>query len=219
VKARSDDTFTPRRGPTRLQSADRRYSRFVYLTKIALPAAAVALLLLVAVWPRLQAAFEVVRFALPRLDLTEARDLHMVKARFTGIDRQNRPFVITAEIARQQPKLDGLVTLERPKGDLTTTGGNWLELSADTGLYQTQPQLLDLFGNVALFQDKGNEFHSSSAHINMDVGTAEGDDPVTGQGPFGNVAAQGFRILDRGDTIFFTGHTTLNILPHAGVAP
>ena len=106
------------------------------------------------------------------------------------------------------------------QGRLTTTGGNWLELSADTGLYQPQPQLLDLFGNVALFQDKGNEFHSSSAHIDMDAGTAEGDDPVTGQGPFGNVAAQGFRILDRGDTIIFTGHTTPRHRCRArGVAP
>jgi lipopolysaccharide export system protein LptC len=218
VKARSGETFAPRRGPTRLQLADRRYSRFVYRAKLGLPVAAVALLLLVVAWPRLEATFESVRFALPRLDLSEARELHMVKARFTGIDRENRPFVVTAEVARQQPKLDGLITLEQPKGDLTTASGNWLELSSDTGLYQTQPQLLDLFGNVALFQDKGNEFHSSSAHLNMDAGTAEGDDPITGQGPFGNVAAQGFRILDHGATMIFTGHATLNLQPRAGSA-
>lgn len=216
MKARSGETFAPRRGPTRLQLADRRYSRFVHLTKLALPVAAVALLLLVAVWPRLEATFELVRFSVPRLDLSEARELHMVKARFTGVDRDNRPFVVTAAVARQQPKLDGLITLEQPKGDLTMVSGSWLELSADTGLYQTQPQLLDLFGNVALFQDRGNEFHSTSAHVNMDAGTAEGDDPVTGQGPFGNVTAQGFRILDRGATILFTGHATLNLLPRAG---
>lgn len=154
------------------------------------------------------------RLPLPRLDVSEARDLQMVAARYTGVDRDNNPFVVTADVARQKPKLDDLITLERLKGDLTTAGGSWLELSADNGFYQPQPQLLDLYGNVALFQDKGNEFHSSSAHVDMAAGTAEGDDPIIGQGPFGNIAAQGFRMLDRGGTIVFTGRATLEMLPH-----
>ena len=121
-------------------------------------------------------------------------------------------------IARQKPNLDDLITLERPKGDLTTQGGGWLELSGDTGFYQPQPQLLDLFGNVSLFQEKGNEFHSTSAHLDMNAGTAESDDPVTGQGPFGNITAQGFRILDRGATILFTGHARLDMAARSGPA-
>jgi lipopolysaccharide export system protein LptC len=207
--------FEPRR-QVEAPRMGRRYSRFVQLTKLAMPATAAALLLLVAAWPRLDSLFQSVRFTIPRIDVSEARDLRMVDARYSGIDRQNRPFTITAEVARQKPNLDDLVTLERPKGDLTLTSGSWLELQADTGLYQPQPQLLDLFGNVALFQDKGNEFHSSSAHVDMTAGTATGDDPVTGQGPFGNVTAQGFRILDHGSTIIFTGHATLDLEPRAG---
>lgn len=217
MKARAE-TFAPRPARPRVDLAARRYSRFVHLTKLALPALALGLLLLVATWPRVESAFESVRLRLPRIDLSDASDLHMVKARYTGIDRQNRPFVITADIARQKPNLDDLITLERPKGDLTTLNGNWLELSGDTGFYQPQPQLLDLFGNVALYQDKGNEFHSTSAHLDMNAGTAEGDDPVTGQGPFGHVTAQGFRILNRGDVIYFTGHARLDMAPRQGLA-
>jgi lipopolysaccharide export system protein LptC len=219
VKARAPDALAPRPGAARQPFAGRRYSRFVYLTKLALPIVACALLLLIAVWPRLQNVFETVRFPAPRIDLSDARDLHMAKARYTGLDRNNRPFTITAELARQKPDLQDLVTLEKPKGDLTTAAGNWLELSANTGLYQQQQQLLDLFGQVALFQDKGNEFHSTTAHIDMAAGTAEGDDPTTGQGPFGNVIADGFRILDRGDTIIFKGHATLEIEPRSAAKP
>jgi lipopolysaccharide export system protein LptC len=197
----------------------RGYSRFVHLAKLTLPVAAVGLLMVVGAWPRLQAVFESVRILVPRLDISAARDLNMVAARFTGVDRQNRPFVVTAEIARQKPKLDDLVSLDRPKGDLTTVSGGWLELSGDTGFYQPQPQLLDLFGNVALFQDKGNEFHTASAHVDMSAGSAEGDEAITGQGPFGNATGQGFRILDRGDTIIFKGHATLDIQPRASATP
>jgi lipopolysaccharide export system protein LptC len=202
-----------RRGPP--FGNQRSYSRFVSLTKRVLPAAAVGMLVLIAVWPRLEGLLQTIRFPLPKLDLSEARDLHMVAARYTGIDRDNRPFVITAEVARQRPKLDDVISLEKPKGDLTTTSGNWLELSADTGLYQPQPQLLDLQGSVILYQDRGTEFHSESAHVDMAASTAEGDAAVTGQGPFGNVKAEGFRILERGDTIIFKGKTQLEILPRA----
>lgn len=216
MKARSQ-LFAPRHA-ARVEGV-RRYSRFVYLTKHALPATAAALLLVVAVWPQIESSLEGVHFAVPRIDLSEARDLRMVKARYSGIDRQNRPFVITAATARQKPNLEDMITLEQPKGDLTAASGSWLELTADTGLYQPQPQLLDLFGNVALYQDKGNEFHSTSAHIDMAAGTAMGDDPVTGQGPFGSVKAEGFRILDHGDTVLFTGHATLDLLPRSGGTP
>ncbi len=217
MKTRAD-TFAPRVARARVDVAARRYSRFVQFTKLALPALALGLVLLLAAWPRVEGAFESVRMRVPRIDLSDASDLHMVKARYSGIDRENRPFVITADIARQKPNLDDLITLERPKGDLTTQSGNWLELSGDTGFYQPQPQLLDLFGNVSLYQDKGNEFHSTSAHLDMNAGTAVGDDPVTGQGPFGTVAAQGFRILNRGDIIFFTGHARLDMAPRQGSA-
>jgi len=138
----------------------------------------------------------------------------MVNARYSGLDRQNRPFVITADVARQNRNADDLVSLEGPKGDLTTLNGSWFELNAYTGLYQPQKQLLDLFGNVQLFQDKGNEFHTDSAHIDMANGTAEGDEPIEGQGPFGHVSGEGFRIRDRGDVIIFTGKSHLELVPH-----
>jgi lipopolysaccharide export system protein LptC len=193
----------------------RAYSRFVARAKRVLPAAAIGLLLLVAIWPRLEGMLQGVRFPLPRLDLRDARELQMVSPRYTGIDRDNRPFVVTAATARQKPKTEGMIALEQPKGDMTSTSGNWLELSSDTGLYQLQPQLLDLYGHVVLYQDKGNEFHSATAHLDMAAGTAESDSATTSQGPFGNATSEGFRILDRGDTIFFKGRTRMEILARA----
>lgn len=197
----------------------RSYSRFVQWTKLLLPAMAVFLLLLIAVWPRIEAVIERVHFQLPRLDLAEARQLRMVQPRYAGIDRQNRPFVLTAEAAKQAPRSDDLVSLDGPKGDLTTLSGNWLEITADAGTYLPTPQLLDLFGDVELYQDRGNEFHTDSAHVDMANGTAEGHDPVDGHGPFGHVTAEGFQMYDRGDVLIFTGKTKLDLLPRPRQAP
>src|SRR5258708_22968727 len=97
------------------------YSRFVSLAKRILPAIALVLLLLVAAWPRIQDALEHVHFAPPQLDLREAQDVRMVQARYSGVDRQHRPFTITAHVARQNPSANDTLALEHPKGDLTTT--------------------------------------------------------------------------------------------------
>jgi lipopolysaccharide export system protein LptC len=179
-----------------------------------LPAVAVALLMLIVAWPQLQAAFEHVRFGLPHIDLNEARKLRMVQPRYSGIDRENRPFTLTADAASQvQPNTDDLVSLDGPRADMTTTSGNWVELTGDAGTYQPQPQLLDLYGDVELYQDRGNEFHTDSATINIQDGSAVGHDPVDGHGPFGHVTAEGFTMYNRGDVIDFTGKTTLILLP------
>lgn len=196
----------------------RGYSRFVSLAKRILPAVALGLLLLIFAWPRLEAVLENFRMRFPRLDLSEARELRMVNAHYSGLDRENRPFTVTADTARQTDNED-LVSLEVPKADMATDNGHSVKLSADTGLYQQQPQLLDLFGDVILYQDRGNEFHSASARIDMAAGSAEGHEPVTGRGPFGRVAAQGFRVLNRGDVVIFTGKTHLDLNPRQRDTP
>ena len=50
----------------------------------------------------------------------QAQDVRMVAARYTGLDRENRPFVVTAEVAHQTPKADDAIALDGPKADLTT---------------------------------------------------------------------------------------------------
>jgi lipopolysaccharide export system protein LptC len=191
------------------------YTRFVALMKFLLPAVAVGLLMLVAAWPRIEASLDRLKFALPRLDLSEARDLRMVNARFSGIDKQNRPFTVTAETARQNPSKDDLVSLEAPKADISLQSGAWVAVHSDTGIYQQQTQILDLFGRVHLFHDRGIEFVTDTARVFMNEGRAEGDDPVAGQGAFGEVAAEGFRLLDKGERVVFTGKSRLMLVPHA----
>ena len=210
---KSPADFAPMRaGQERRAASLRRYSRFVGVAKRILPATALALLLLVAVWPRIQGAIDRVQFArLPKIDTSQARQVRMVDPRYTGVDRNNRPFVVTADTATQMAKADDAISLDAPKADLSTTAGNWDELTAYVGLYQPQTQLLDLFGNVELYQDKGNALRSDSVTINMAQGTAISHDPVEGDGTFGHIHAQGLRVLDRGQTIIFTGHAVLDL--------
>jgi lipopolysaccharide export system protein LptC len=174
-----------------------------------LPVLGVALLALVAVWPRLIPLLDSVRFGLPVIDLREARELRMLNPRYAGIDRFGRPYVVTSAIGRQAPSRDDLMSLEQPRAEMTTHSGARVVVTAATAMYQSQAQLLDLFGDVDLVHENGTRFVTKSAHVDVAADTAAGYDPVTGHGPSGDITAQGFRVLERGDTIVFTGSSNL----------
>jgi lipopolysaccharide export system protein LptC len=195
----------------RARLAGDRYSRRVALLKRLLPAVGLTLLVLVAVWPRLGPLLDSVRLGFPAIDLREARELRMLNPRYAGIDRFNRPYVVTSAIGRQVPNRDDLMSLEQPKAEMTMHRGASVVVTAATAMYQSQAQLLDLFDDVNLVHENGTRFVTRTAHVDVSANTAEGHDPVVGHGPSGDIAAQGFRILDKGDTIIFTGNSNLRL--------
>ncbi len=87
--------------------------------------------------------------------------------------------------------------------------GALVAVTAATAMYQSQAQLLDLFGDVNLVRDDGTRFVTNTAHVDVAADSAVGNDPVTGHGPSGDITAQGFRVVDRGSTIVFTGKSNL----------
>ena len=165
------------------------------------------MLLLVAAWPRLSPLLDSVRLGFAAIDLREARELKMLDPRYAGIDRLNRPYVVTAAVGRQVPNHNNLMSLEQPRAVMTVHGGAKVVLTAATGIYQSQTQLLDLFGGVTLTHQNGTRFVTRRAHADFSDNTAAGHDPIEGHGPAGDIWGQGFRILDKGDTIIFTGRS------------
>jgi len=186
-----------------------RYSRRVALLKVALPAIGGSLLLLVVAWPRVAPLFDRFRFA--AIDLREARELRMINPRYVGTDRDGHPFVVTAAVGRQVPQRDDVMSLDQPVANLESHSGAKIVVTADTGVYQTQTQYLDAFGKVTVNHENGSTFVTSSARLDAANDAAEGHDPVEGHGPQGDIAAQGFRVIDKGDIVIFTGKSDLTL--------
>jgi len=183
-----------------------RYSRRVALLKVALPAIGATLLLMVVVWPRVAPLFERFRFA--AIDLREARELRMINPRYAGTDRNGRPFVVTAAVGRQIPQRDDVMAFDQPVANLQTHSGAKVVVTADSGVYQTQTQFLDVFGNVTMTHQDGSTFKTASARFDVANSAGEGHQPVEGHGPRGDIAGQGFQLLDKGDIIIFTGQSS-----------
>ena len=183
-----------------------RYTRFVGTMKLILPLVAGLLITLVIAWPQVGDQPPTLQLASAPVDIGEAEGgQKVVNARFTGVDKKDQPYVVTADEARQPNHDSDRVRLKNPKADITLNGGAWVAASAPKGVYRTKDSVLTLDGGISLFHDDGYEFRTRSATIDLERGTARGREPVQGAGPFGTLAAKGFRILEQGRRMVFTG--------------
>jgi lipopolysaccharide export system protein LptC len=188
--------------------ARRRWT--ITLTKWLLPAAALALLTTVALWPEMERASEQARHAVSKV-AAEFQSGQLIDPRYRGVDDHGRPFTVTAATARQVDP--NRIDLTSPKGDITMQDGTWLMLQAKSGTYAQREKQLDLTRDVTLYRDDGTTMVTSAASIDMKDGAAAGSAPVHAEGPFGTLDAQGgFTVIDKGAAIQFAGpaHLVLN---------
>ena len=200
--------------PPRL-SGRSAYSLFVSAMKVVLPAVAVGLVLLIAIWPQIEKSGG---FRLDAVDsLTDTpipEEATMINPRYEGIDENRRPFMITADIARQlQPNDRETIDMQSPAADLFDDAGKWLAITADNGVYQRDQEVLLLDGNVNIFHDDGYELQTEQAVVDLATDLATSSTPTFGQGSFGTITSEGLRVEERGARVFFTGRAHMVLYP------
>jgi lipopolysaccharide export system protein LptC len=133
--------------------------------------------------------------------------------KYDGKDDKGRPFSITADSASHADGDDRHISLKKPMADITLSSGAYVALRANDGMLDRDSDIMTLTGDVTLFHDNGLSFQTNSATIDLKAKTAEGHETVEGQNGDGNLVSQGFRVLDDGDTIHFTGKAHMTIYP------
>ena len=194
----------------------KNYSRFVRTMKWGLPVLALVLIGLVVFWPQLTTIDKSFRLDFTDIDLSVTEKPSMLNVRYVGTDRQDRPFAVTADLARNLDTAGAEVALENPKADILMQDGTWLLLSSKSGLFKRDLKKLELSKRVNLFHDSGYEFHTEHAVIDLAHSAAEGNKPVRVQGAFGDLSAVGFKISDQGRTLFFAGPAHMVLYPTGG---
>jgi lipopolysaccharide export system protein LptC len=202
------------RPPPRL-SGRSAYSLFVSAMKVLLPAVAVGLVLLIVIWPQVE---ESGGFRLGIVEsFTDApipEEATMINPRYEGIDENRRPYMITADTARQiEPGDEETIDMERPAADLFDTGGDWMAITADNGVYDRASEVLLLDGNVNVFHDGGYELKTEQAVVDLKNDRATSSTATHGQGSFGTIESEGMRIENRGAQIHFTGKAHMVMYP------
>jgi lipopolysaccharide export system protein LptC len=236
-----DESNEPRRGLTADLAAPRRVFKrkrrkgLILALKIVLPLIAVSCVAYIVIWSR-QVPRVIPSDVVANVDQQKTSDVTVKKVQYNGVDANNRPFSITAASAMQPQKpvptgaesqaaapptgaaaeRGDVVNLKQLIADMTMNDGAWVAVSADDGVYHRDAGTVDLSGNVTLFHDTGLMFETDAATIDLKNDTASGNQPIEGQNPDGQLAAQGFEVRDDGRTIIFTGRAYLKLLPKKG---
>lgn len=192
----------------------------VNILKFILPMIAMTLMALVVLWPQIEQVQESgfrLGFSTSPEDLME--NVAMSNPRFFGVDGKKQPFTVTAREAveaKETAERSDHVYLDEPQADITLEDGSWIALTANEGFYTETDGMLDLVGMVNMYHDNGFEIHTEEAEIAMNAGSASGDVPVDGQGPFGTIKSDsGFELEDKGAVIRFLGKSRLVIFDSA----
>ncbi|TLU72815.1 LPS export ABC transporter periplasmic protein LptC [Lichenicoccus roseus] len=190
-----------RRPPTESEQARRRL--LLQWTKWMLPVGALVLLGSIAAWPEIDRSLNASRVAYRQVAAIRLDSGSMLGPRYRGLDAHGRPYMITAETARQVgPER---INLDHPIADTLSQGGTWLQISARKGVYMQHSELLDLSGHVTFYRDDGTIMTSPTAGIDVRRGIILSDDWVHAEGPFGVLDAQGTLMSQRDGIVQFRG--------------
>ena len=127
----------------RLAVAGARYSKFVGLMKVLLPAGAAVLTVMVVAWPYLSGQDEGVPISFADVEPIGSATPLMSNARYFGTDENERPCAprlsVTADTVTQAAEDEDTIHFTAPKADMLLDSGAWVALTADRGTYCTAP--------------------------------------------------------------------------------
>lgn len=135
----------------------------------------------------------------------------MNKPRLQGLDKNEQPYTVTADMAERQD--DGRVKLTNLQADLTLNNGSWLAFLADTGMFDSEANTLLLPENVQVFHNSGYDMRTTNVLLNLKTAEASGDRQVDGQGPLGRISASGFKVDSGANNIRFSPDVTVVLYP------
>jgi lipopolysaccharide export system protein LptC len=203
-RTRSTGQAARRAAPDQARIARRRW--LVTVTKRLLPAVALILLTLIAIWPEIDRDAIGRRLSFRR-SMVEPDSGELTRPRYNGIDDHGRPYTLTADRARQiSPER---INLTAPIGDLILASGTWMLARGRQGVYMQGISQLDLDGDVSLYRDDGTVLSSDTITMDLRLGAAASAAQVHVEGPFGVLDAQGFALIDKGAAIQFQGPARL----------
>lgn len=188
-------------------------SRTVGVLKAGLPAGALILVGLMVGWSQFETQDSGVQLTFAQPGEVAGSELGMRNARYVASDQNDQPYVITAQDASHTEAEPTLVDLTDMQADILMNEGHWVMISAAEGMFDRLGQVLLLDGGINIFSDRGYEFRTESALIDLSQGIATSETEIDGQGPFGVIRADRFRVTDRGQHMYFNGNVRMTLYP------
>lgn len=165
-------------------------------------------------------AMTLLRLALPNVEADFASSaivdgkLVIADPRLDGFTPDKRAYRVSARSATQEIGADPVTLLEL-RADIELEGGETAYLSADSGVYDPDANLLQLGANGQLETTQGAQAVFSNAEIDFEAGTMVTRDQVTVSQPGTRIIADSLRIEGNGSRLLFENNVSVVIEPSA----
>ena len=146
---------------------------------------------------------------------TQAADTPLVlnKPRFTGVLKDGRAFLITADAAVRDAANQDHVSLDKPVIVRGVGSPEVMRTTAEHGVYQEDDGVLVLTGDVKVDNGDGYRFATQQARIDTKTGAVVGDTALAAQGPNAQIRSDSYSVQDKGDRMVFKGRVRSTIQP------
>jgi lipopolysaccharide export system protein LptC len=188
--------------------------RFFGVLKIALPAAAVAVLATIIAWPLIAAQEFSFLLAKDQVEMASER-LRIDNAVYRGETARGEAFVISAGGAVQRSSALPIVELTSLNAKLKMADGP-ATVTAPAGRYFIETDMLQITGPVRFDSANGFSLDSQTVDVDLNARTVVTPYPVTGVLPIGSFRAQSLSADIQGRNVVLDGGVHLRINGRAG---
>jgi lipopolysaccharide export system protein LptC len=145
------------------------------------------------------------RQAVPEVDTGKAQkeEVMVSGSRFTGFDKEQRPFSVTARNAIQDETDSGKVRLQDVAAEIERKSGKEISISSQRALYDANAKTIDLEGGVTISSTEGITAKMEKAQVKIDEHRLVSEVPVVVAHPRGTIRSNGLEIIDDGARILF----------------
>jgi len=149
----------------------------------------------------------------------EGTKIVMERPRLAGFRNDGQAYLLTAKRALQDIKHPTVVELETVDGEIGMAGGEATHVSADSGVYDSAAEHVELSNNVRIKNGRTNVL-LRSARFDFKSGAYGSDEPVEvrvsdGTTIFSDRAAT----INHGQELTFEGHVKTRIVPQSDQQP
>lgn len=210
VSAGGQDFLSSNRKPGEFEQALRHSGR-VRRLKFILPAIA-AIVVVGFIGAIAVRNINIPGFSMGSLDLSDGK-LVMEHPQLSGIDGDQRPFNLVAEKAIQDLSKPSELELEAVNARLPMDSGDFADVTAEHGIYDSAKKTLQLTGEVTVKTDSGMAGWLSDVDVDMASGTLTTSKPVTLKSETADIFADSMLIENHGDHIIFEKRVRLTLYP------
>lgn len=134
----------------------------------------------------------------------EGSAVMMERAEMKGYRGSNSPFEVTANKAVQDIKQPQIVNLTDMRSNVTMPDQTNAKIAANSGVYDTQKQILTVSGQVVI-ETRQYTVQLKSATVDFNANTIISTEPVHVSALGGIISANTFSVFDNGSRILFNG--------------